>query len=362
MPKYVGFADLKHGQPEHTGVLLVNLGTPDAPTPGAVRRFLAEFLADPRVVETPRWLWLPVLHGVILRIRPRRSAHAYQQIWTERGSPLMVYSRALAGRLQATLAERFGSTLTLALGMSYGNPSIPSALDELRKSGASRIVVLPLYPQYSATTTASVFDRVTRTLQRWRWVPELRFIMQYHDEPAYIDALAASIERHWQAGGKRNHLLFSFHGIPRSYVDDGDPYYAQCANTARLLGARLGLAESEWSMSFQSQVGRAEWLRPYTDELFIKLARDGRRDITVACPGFAIDCLETLEEIELRNRQTFLSNGGSSYSYVPALNASDPHVELLASLIARHLQGWPIQRAIDSTHDTARARRVGADS
>jgi ferrochelatase len=360
MPKYVG-SDFKHGQSERTGVLLVNLGTPDAPTPGAVRRFLAEFLADPRVVETPRWLWLPVLHGVILRIRPRRSAHAYQQIWTERGSPLMVYSQSLAQRLETALVERFGSSLTLALGMSYGNPSIPVALEQLRKAGASRIVVLPLYPQYSATTTASVFDRVTRTLQQWRWVPELRFVMQYHDEPAYIEALAASIEQHWETRGGRNHLLLSFHGIPQSYVQAGDPYYEQCVNTARLLGARLKLAESDWSMSFQSQVGRAEWLRPYTDELLIQCAREGRRDLTVACPGFAIDCLETLEEIELRNRETFLSNGGSAYTYVPALNATDAHVELLTNLIARHLQGWPVQEIGAAARVHERAQRSRAE-
>jgi ferrochelatase len=342
MPKYVGSADFERGQPERIGVLLVNLGTPDDPTPAAVRRFLAEFLSDPRVVESPRWLWLPILHGVILWIRPRRSAHAYRQIWTERGSPLMVYSKDLAARLQTALCDQLASPVTLALGMSYGNPSIPFALHQLRASGATRIIVMPLYPQYSATTTASVFDRVTRTLQQWRWVPELRFIMQYHDEPAYIDAVAASIERHWQARGSRDHLLFSFHGIPKSYVAAGDPYYAQCMNTARLIGERLQLAEGDWSLSFQSQVGRAEWLRPYTDELLIDYARKGRRDITVACPGFAIDCLETLEEIELRNRETFLSNGGTSYSYVPALNASDAHVGLFANLIARHTQGWAL--------------------
>lgn len=341
MPKYVSPPDFKHGATERVGVLLVNLGTPDAPTPPAVRRFLAEFLGDPRVVESPRWFWLPVLYGVILRIRPRRSAHAYQQIWTDRGSPLLVLSQDLARRLQAELPTQLGSNVTLALGMSYGNPSIPAALDELRAAGATRIVVLPLYPQYSATTTASVFDRVSRTLQQWRWVPEMRFIAEYHAEPAYIDALAASVERHWQSRGSRSHLLFSFHGIPQSYVRAGDPYYEHCRTTARLLAERLRLTERDWSMSFQSQVGREEWLRPYTDELLTKYAREGLRDVTVACPGFAIDCLETLEEIELRNRETFLSSGGASYSYVPALNASDDHVTVLGELIARHTQGWP---------------------
>lgn len=358
MPTYLGSPHFAHGQPERTGILLVNLGTPDAPTPSAVRRFLAEFLGDPRVVEAPRWLWLPILHGVILTIRPRRSAHAYQQVWTERGSPLMVFSRELADRLGAALSERLGPHTTVALGMTYGNPSIASALQQLREHGATRIVVMPLYPQYSGTTTASVFDRVSSILQRWRWVPEVRFVMQYHDEPAYIDAIAQSVERHRQQNGRR-HLLFSFHGIPKSYLLAGDPYHCQCLKTARLVSERLKLEDSEWSVSFQSQVGRAEWLRPYTDELLIKYAREGRKEITVVCPGFAIDCLETLEEIELRNRETFLANGGTAYDYVPALNSSDAQVELLTDLVARHMQGWPIGSAADPP-TAARAVRAGA--
>jgi protoporphyrin/coproporphyrin ferrochelatase len=358
MPTYLGSPQFVHGQPDKTGILLVNLGTPDAPTPRAVRRFLAEFLGDPRVVEAPRWLWLPVLHGVILTIRPRRSAHAYQQVWTERGSPLMVFSRELADRLQAALEEQLGPLTTLALGMTYGNPSIAAALQQLREQGATRIVVLPLYPQYSGTTTASVFDRVTTTLQGWRWVPDLRFVMQYHDEPAYIDAVAQSIERHWQQRGRR-HLLFSFHGIPKSYLLAGDPYHCQCLKTARLVSERLKLLPEDWSVSFQSQVGRAEWLRPYTDELLIKYAREGRKEVTVACPGFAIDCLETLEEIELRNRETFLANGGTTYDYVPALNSSDAQVALLSGLVLRHTQGWPKGAAADPAI-AARAIRAGA--
>jgi protoporphyrin/coproporphyrin ferrochelatase len=360
MPQYLGSPKFTHGQPQRLGVLLVNLGTPDAPSPAAVRRFLAEFLGDPRVVEAPRLLWRIVLHGFILRFRPRRSAHAYQQIWTERGSPLMFHTRDLAKRLQSSLATHFGNGMSLALGMSYGNPSIPSALEQLRDQGATRIVVLPLYPQYSGTTTASVFDRVTSTLRRWRWVPEMRFIGQYHDDLHYIESLANSIEQHWRARG-RKHLLFSFHGIPKSYLLAGDPYHCQCLKTARLVAEQLKLNADEWSVSFQSQVGRAEWLRPYTDELLIRYAREGRREITVACPGFAIDCLETLEEIELRNRETFLANGGTSYDYVPALNSSDAQVELLTSLITQHVQGWPVDKlaAID-VESSARAVRAGA--
>jgi ferrochelatase len=359
MPKYSGSPHFTHGLPERIGILLVNLGTPDAPSPGAVRKFLAEFLGDPRVVEAPRWLWLAVLHGVILRIRPRRSAHAYRLVWTPQGSPLMVFTRELADRLQRALLDRLGPMTVLAMGMTYGNPSIATALQQLRDQNANRIVVLPLYPQYSGTTTASVFDRVTSTLRRWRWVPELRFIMQYHDEPAYLDAVAASIERQWRDRGQR-HLLFSFHGIPKSYLLAGDPYHCQCLKTARRVSERLKLADGEWSVSFQSQVGRAEWLRPYTDELLIKYAREGPREITVACPGFAIDCLETLEEIELRNRETFLANGGTAYDYVPALNSSDAQVALLADLVARHTQGWPKPSAASDIASAERAKLAGA--
>jgi protoporphyrin/coproporphyrin ferrochelatase len=359
MPTYSGSPQFTHGQPERIGVLLVNLGTPDAPTPSAVRKFLAQFLSDPRVVEASRWLWLPVLHGVILRFRPRRSAHAYRQVWTAQGSPLMVLTRELADRLQSALLDRLGPMTTLALGMTYGSPSIPTALQQLREQNATRILVLPLYPQYSGTTTASAFDRVTSTLQHWRWVPELRFIMQYHDEPAYLDSIASSIERQWRERGKR-HLLFSFHGIPKSYLLAGDPYHCHCLKSARLVSERLKLADDEWSVSFQSQVGRAEWLRPYTDELLIRYAREGRREITVVCPGFAIDCLETLEEIELRNRETFLASGGTAYDYVPALNSSDAQVALLADLVARHAQGWPTLSAARDHAGAERAKRAGA--
>ena len=361
MPRYVGSPQFTHGQPQRIGVLLVNLGTPDAPTPAAVRPFLSEFLGDPRVVEAPRPIWWLVLHGFILRFRPKRSSHAYQQIWTERGSPLMVYSRELATRLQAALTQQYRGNVVLALGMSYGKPSISAALDELRTQGATRIVVLPLYPQYSGTTTASVFDRVTSELQRWRWVPEFRFIGQYHDHPRYIRAVAGSIEAHWRERG-RKHLLYSFHGIPKDYVLAGDPYFCQCLKSARLISEQLKLAPDEWSVSFQSQVGRAEWLRPYTDELLTKYAREGRKEITVACPGFAIDCLETLEEIELRNRETFLTNGGTSYDYVPSLNATDGQVELLSELLAANFAGWPLESSsrAELNATAERAKHAGA--
>ena len=337
MVHYLGDSSQQLSSPSRIGILVANLGTPDGPDPASVRRFLAEFLWDPRVVEAPRLIWWLALNGVILRIRPSKSAHAYQQIWTPEGSPLLVYSSALAKRIEAALQPRWNAAV--ALGMSYGSPSIPQALDELRRQGARRIVVLPLYPQYSGSTTASVFDQVTRQLQRFRWVPELRFIGSYHDDAGYIDALAASIEQHWRTHEK-NHLLFSFHGIPKRYADAGDPYYLQSMQTAKLVAARLSLGEKEWSVAFQSQVGREEWLRPYTDERLLEFARSGPKRITLVCPGFATDCLETLEEIALRNRQLFLEAGGETYDYVPALNASDAHVAALSQLIERHMQGW----------------------
>lgn len=360
MPDYLGESSYQHGTPGRLGVLVVNLGTPDNSDPGSVRRFLAEFLWDPRVVEAPRWLWWLVLHGVILRIRPSKSAHAYQQIWTPEGSPLLLHSTALTNRIADTLRPRLDAAV--ALGMSYGSPSIPKALEQLRRGGARRLIVLPLYPQYSGSTTASVFDRVTRELQRWRWVPELRFIGNYHDDAGYIDAVAASIERHWNTR-PRHHLLFSFHGVPRRYLLAGDPYHCHCMKTARLVAQRLSLGEKDWSVSFQSQVGREEWLRPYTDERLLECARTGPKRVTVVCPGFATDCLETLEEIALRNRQLFLDAGGEAYDYVPALNADDAHANLLADVICRHAQGWPETSNIapnDAEATRQRALRSGA--
>ncbi|HEY5807767.1 MAG TPA: ferrochelatase [Povalibacter sp.] len=359
MPQYLGLPQFEHGSAQHTGVLLVNLGTPDAPTPAAVRRFLAEFLWDPRVIETPRWLWWLILHGVILRFRPGRSAHAYQQIWTAQGSPLLLHSSELARQLASRLREQLGIGVTVGLAMSYGSPATQTVLEDMHRAGVRRLLVLPLYPQYSATTTASVFDRVTSVLRRFRWLPELRFINDYHDEPAYIDGVASSIEAHWRTH-ERQHLLFSFHGVPRSYLLAGDPYHCQCRKTARLVSERLGLAADEWSISFQSQVGRAEWLRPYTDELMLEYARSGRNRISVVCPGFATDCLETLEEIAIRNRALFLENGGAACDYIPALNASAAHVNLLSELIARHLHGWPTAQPDPATAGAVKARALQA--
>jgi len=364
MPSYAGTPEFEHGTRARLGVLLVNLGTPDEPTPAAVRRYLHEFLWDPRVIETPRWLWWLILHGVILRVRPRRSAHAYAQIWTPEGSPLLVHSARLATRLAEVLHDRYGADVRLALGMNYGNPAVTQALEALRAANVRRLVVLPLYPQYSATTTASVFDRVVGALGGWRWIPELRFVTQYHDNPLYIEALAESVSTHWREHG-RKHLLFSFHGLPQRYLLAGDPYHCQCHKTARLVAEHLGLPADAWSLSFQSRVGREEWLRPYTDEVLAQYARSGPKRITAICPGFATDCLETLEEIAIRNREDFLAQGGEKFDYVPALNADPAHVELLAAVVANVAAGWPQPESEAAAAAAAatreRARALGAD-
>jgi ferrochelatase len=334
--KYTGTPDYKHGSEPRIGVLLVNLGTPDEPSPGAVRRYLAEFLWDPRVIELPRPLWWLILHLIILRVRPRKSAHAYQKIWTPDGSPLLIESKAVADGLQARLGDR----VRVALAMTYGRPSITDVLEQFRRENVQRLLVLPMYPQYSATTAGSIFDRVTRQLATWRWLPELRIVNQYWQEDAYIAALADSIETHWQQHG-RKHLLFSFHSIPKRYFLAGDPYHCFCHATARLVAERLQLGQDDWSLGFQSRFGREEWLKPYVDLLLLDYARQGPKQVTLVCPGFATDCLETLEEIDMQNRTAFLEAGGEAFDYVPCLNSSDAQLSLYEQLVLKHAQGWP---------------------
>lgn len=339
---YIGNEGFAHDSPERLGVLLINLGTPDAPTVPAVRRYLREFLSDPRVIEMPRWLWWPILQGILL-IRPPRSAHAYQTVWRDDadGSPLLHHSRRQLEALRSELGRRCAGPVVVELAMRYGNPSIPAAMANLRRENVRRLLVLPLYPQYSATTTASAFDRLSQVLQRERWLPELRFVNHYHDHEGYIRALANSIREHWEANGRGDKLLFSFHGIPRRYLLAGDPYYCECQKTARLVAAALGLDEDAWAVSFQSRVGREEWLRPYTDETVRELARAGVRRLDVISPGFSADCLETLEEIAMQNDGFFREAGGESLRYIPALNARPDHIRFLAELAMTHLQGWP---------------------
>jgi len=318
----------------NAAVLLLNLGTPAAPTAAAVRRYLAEFLSDRRVIDYPRWLWLPLLYGAILRVRPRRSARAYAKIWTPRGSPLLVNSQALADKLASASGRK------VALAMRYGEPGASSILANLLGQGVQRLLLLPLYPQYSATSTASAFDAVFAALGQQRRLPEVRSINDYHAAPEYIAALAQSVEKYWLTHGRGERLLLSFHGIPQRYVDAGDPYREQCLATAQLLRERLGMTDATLNVVFQSRVGREKWLAPYTDETLASLARSGARHLQVMCPGFAVDCLETLEEIAIRGREQFIAAGGQRLDYIPALNDSALHVRALCSLIERHTQGW----------------------
>ncbi len=370
MPRFESKPRYAHGTPESLGVLLVNLGTPAAPTTAAVRRYLAQFLSDPRVVELPRPLWWLILHGVILRIRPRRSAEAYSKIWTEQGSPLLLHCRDIASAVGGQLESRLSGPVHVALGMSYGEPSIASALDELHAQHARRIVVLPLYPQYSNTTTGSVFADVTQALARRRWVPELRFINHYHDASGYVAALAASLRDFRDREGAGQRLLFSFHGLPRRMLEDGDPYHCQCQKTARLVAEALELPDDAWAVSFQSRVGREPWLQPYTDELLESWGRDGLGDIDVVCPGFSADCLETLEEIAMQNAELYAEAGGGKLRYVPALNARDDHVAFLSRLVVKHVAGWPESSpdwsaaavADENDRSLRRARAMGAEN
>ncbi|MES9879223.1 MAG: ferrochelatase [Candidatus Sedimenticola sp. 1PA] len=323
-------------QPECTGVLLTNLGTPDAPTTTDVRRYLKEFLSDPRVVEIPRLIWWLVLNGVILRTRPSKSAAAYKQVWTENGSPLLDISKRQADALNERLQQKSDTPIKVVLAMRYGNPSIAAGLEALREANARKIIVLPLYPQYSATTTASTFDAVSEVLRQWRWIPELRFINHYQDDPGYIASLAKSVREFWQTHGEPDRLLISFHGIPREYADAGDPYPKECNTTARLLTEALGIADDRCTTTFQSRLGGKEWLKPYTDETLKSWGAEGTGKVHVICPGFSADCLETIEEIGEENRDYFIQAGGGEYRYIPSLNDREDHIEALADLVMSH--------------------------
>ncbi|GAB2791395.1 ferrochelatase [Halomonas shantousis] len=323
------------------GVMLVNLGTPDAPTPEAVRRYLAEFLGDRRVIDLPRALWWPILHGVILRTRPRKVAKAYAAVWQDEGSPLLSIGLRQQRALKAHLDKHVGEEIPVELAMTYGNPSMEAAGLALRRAGAERILVLPLYPQFSSTTTAAVFDRLARALSPCPHLPELRFVRDYHDHPAYIGALANSVREHWaRHGGQRGRLLMSYHGIPKRYAEKGDPYPHHCETTSRLLAESLGLEEGEWFQTYQSRFGREEWLKPYTDETLQAWGKEGVKHVDVMSPAFAADCLETLEELEVENRGYFENAGGVTYRYIPALNDRDDHIALLAELVETHTMGW----------------------
>lgn len=362
MSKYSLANDFSHQTTPKVGVLLTNLGTPDAPTVPALRRYLAEFLWDPRIVDIPRPLWWLILHGIILRRRPARSAAAYQKVWTEQGSPLLVISERQRTLIAEQLAERCGGTVEVVLGMRYGNPSIASALEVLRDANVQRLLILPLYPQYSCASTASTFDAIAATFRRWRWIPDHRFIGHYHDEPAYIMALANSIRESWSGRERGERLIFSFHGTPRSFLEQGDPYYCHCQKSARLVVEELGLADGEWLVTFQSRFGRQEWLKPYTDATLQGLAMEGVKRVDVISPAFSADCLETLEELAVENSELFRAAGGESLHYIEALNDRPDHIKALTDLVIQQMQGWPVCRddapLVEGEAATQRAARA----
>jgi len=348
-----------HGQPARTAVLLVNLGTPDEPTAPALRRYLAEFLSDPRVVEIPKLPWWLILHGIILRTRPARSAAKYASVWMPEGSPLKVWTERQAAALQALLDAR-GHGVLVRCAMRYGNPSIASVMDALRAEGATRVLVVPLYPQYAAATTASVSDKLMEWAAQARRLPEFRFVGEYHDDPAYIRALANRLRTHWAAHGRGDKLVLSFHGVPERSLTLGDPYHCQCHKTARLLREELGLSAAEVLVTFQSRFGKAKWLEPYTEPTLQALAAAGTKRVDVMCPGFVADCLETLEEIAQEVRDAFLAAGGETFHYVPCLNDDAGWMAALASLAEQHMGGWDTRALADPLGLTAQRERAVA--
>lgn len=358
----------QHGSPSRTGIVLLQLGTPSAPTAAAVRAYLKEFLGDPRVVEAPRWLWMPLLHGLILRTRPAQSAAKYAKVWMPEGSPLAVHTRRQAELLQRHLGERLRTPHALAWGMRYGEPSIEKALLDLREQGCQRILALPMYPQYSMSTTATAFAAVFDTLARMRNMPALRVVRGYHDHPAYIAALARQVSDFWTTHGRPDKLVMSFHGVPRFTLERGDPYYCECQKTARLLAQALELEPDQYAVSFQSRFGRLEWLKPYTIEVVAALGGRGTRRVDVVCPGFVADCLETLEEIGMENRDAFLKAGGREFNLIPCLNERQEWIEALAGIALENLQGWvsthwdATAAARDAAESRARATALGASN
>lgn len=339
---FEGRTGFKHGDQEKIGILLINLGTPDAPTKKALRPYLKQFLGDKRIIEVSRPFWWLILNGIILNTRPKKSAALYQKIWTKEGSPLLIYTKSLAEKLQQKIEKEYNGQFVVDFGMAYGNPSVKSALTNLKNKGMTKLLVIPLYPQYSGTTTASALDVLFDVLKTWRFVPELRTVNVYHDNPLYISALVNSVKALWTKGKKGEKLFFSYHGIPQRYFDEGDPYYCHCQKTSRLVAEQLGLSKEDYIVAFQSLFGKEEWIKPTTDITIMALAKSGVKSLDVICPGFSMDCLETLEEIDELNREIFLKNGGESFQYIPCLNDSAEHVELFADLVREHTQGWKV--------------------
>lgn len=358
--KYNGRSNFNHAEPAKLGVLVTNLGTPEAPTTKALRTYLAQFLADPRVVEFPRLLWKIILHGIILRIRPARSAKAYQTVWTEQGSPLMFHTRAQRDGLAAKLKEQYGDGVQVEFAMRYGQPSIGNALEKLMNGGVRKLIVLPMYPQYSGSTTGSTFDNLAEDFTQRRWLPDLRFISHYHDYPPYIAAVAEKIKAHWAEHGRCDKLIFSYHGVPKRYLLQGDPYHCECYKTTRLVAEYLDLDKDEYMTTFQSRFGREEWLQPYTDETLKGLPAKGVKSVQMVCPGFSSDCLETIEEIGEENREYFVEAGGESYQYIECLNADAAHIDMMTQLVLENMQGWQPQDKALAEQSAERAKALGA--
>jgi len=332
-----------HGTPAKTGILLVNLGTPDAPTAKAVRPYLKEFLSDPRVVEIPKAVWWLILNGIILNTRPKKSAKKYAKIWMPEGSPLRVHTAKQTVLLQGYLSQRTRAPFVVDYAMSYGNPSIAGAMQKLKAQNCQRILIVPMYPQYAASSTATVFDLVFGAMQKMRSMPALRTIRNFHDNPGYIKALAGNVNDYWMKNGRPEKLVMSFHGVPQYTLDKGDPYHCECHKTGRLLAQEIGLQPGQYFISFQSRFGKAEWLKPYTTATLKELGKQKTKRVDVVCPGFVADCLETLEEIAMEGKEDFLHAGGGEYHYIPCLNERNDWMHALTDLVMDNLQGWLVE-------------------
>jgi ferrochelatase len=353
--KYRNNKAFTHEQTDKIGVLITNLGTPQAPTKKALKPYLKQFLSDPRVVEIPRLLWWFILNVIILNIRPKRSAHAYSTVWSEQGSPLMVHTKEQAIAIRKRCEKRWGTDVIVEYAMRYGEPSIESTITSMQAKGVRKLLVLPLYPQYCASTTGSTFDAIADLFKSTRWLPDFRFISHYHDNPDYIQAVADKIRTHWQTNDRAQKLIFTYHGIPKRYLLNGDPYHCECHKTSRLLAQNLGLSDDDYMTTFQSRFGREEWLKPYTDHTLMSLPETGVKSVQLVCPGFSSDCLETIEEIGVENRDYFIQAGGERYEYIEALNSDSQHIDMLFQLIETNMLDW-------SVGDDYKQRRIAANN
>ena len=355
--RYKPDENYSHGDERKIGILLVNLGTPDAPTTSAVRKYLAEFLADPRIVEIPRVIWWIILNLIILNIRPKKSRDLYKKIWSEDGSPLLVISKKIIYKLRLSKNISSNKNLSIDLAMRYGNPSIKKALENFKENNINKLAIIPMFPQYSAATTASIFDKISSEIKMWRNLPDIRFLSTYHDNSSYIEACANRIRNFWGKGKRSKKLVFSFHGLPQVNLHKGDPYHCYCQKTARMIANELKLDKEDYIVTFQSRFGKQIWLQPYTDEVLTNLAKDGIDSVDIFCPGFLCDCLETLEEINMQSRENYISCGGRTFNYIPALNDSDENIRSMEKLILGEISGWD-NNIINSTDNLKMTKQL----